>query len=124
MLELLGITLEAVRAQVARIVGPGDAVTTGQIPFTPRAKKVLEWSLREALSLGQNYIGTEHILLALVRENSGVAAQILYDLDGSAQKIASATLRELGAGPEVADDVTRRSFANQPSRPQRRARSR
>src|SRR6266581_418530 len=63
VLESLDITVEEVRAQVARIVGQGDEVTTGQIPFTPRAKKVLELALREALSLGHNYIGTEHILL-------------------------------------------------------------
>ena len=63
VLESLNLTVEEVRAQVARIVGEGDEVTTGQIPFTPRAKKVLELSLREALSLGHNYIGTEHILL-------------------------------------------------------------
>src|ERR687885_605145 len=72
VLESLDITVEEVRAQVARIVGQGDEVTTGQIPFTPRAKKVLELALREALSLGHNYIGTEHILLGLVRENENV----------------------------------------------------
>ena len=83
VLESLDITVEEVRAQVARIVGQGDEVTTGQIPFTPRAKKVLELALREALSLGHNYIGTEHILLGLVRENEGVAARILLDFDGA-----------------------------------------
>ena len=87
MLESLDITVEEVRAQVARIVGQGDEVTTGQIPFTPRAKKVLELALREALSLGHNYIGTEHILLGLVRENEGVAARILLDFDADAEKI-------------------------------------
>src|ERR687889_572717 len=74
VLESLDITVERVRAQVVRIVGSGEEVTSGQIPFTPRAKKVLELALREALSLGHNYIGTEHILLGLVRENEGVAA--------------------------------------------------
>src|ERR687890_567112 len=74
VLESLDITVERVRAQVVRIVGSGEEVTSGQIPFTPRAKKVLELALREALSLGHNYIGTEHILLGLVRENDGVAA--------------------------------------------------
>src|SRR6266508_4208248 len=73
VLESLGVRLEEVRAQVARIVGQGDEVTNGQIPFTPRAKKVLELSLREALSLGHNYIGTEHLLLGVIRENEGVA---------------------------------------------------
>ena len=85
VLESLDITVEEVRAQVARIVGQGDEVTTGQIPFTPRAKKVLELALREALSLGHNYIGTEHILLGLVRENEGVAARILLDFDADAE---------------------------------------
>jgi hypothetical protein len=87
VLESLDITVEEVRAQVARIVGQGDEVTTGQIPFTPRAKKVLELALREALSLGHNYIGTEHILLGLVRENEGVAARILLDFDAGREKL-------------------------------------
>jgi ATP-dependent Clp protease ATP-binding subunit ClpC len=83
VLESLDITVERVRAQVVRIVGSGEEVTSGQIPFTPRAKKVLELALREALSLGHNYIGTEHILLGLVRENEGVAARILLDFDAT-----------------------------------------
>ncbi|HKU58097.1 MAG TPA: ATP-dependent Clp protease ATP-binding subunit [Gaiellaceae bacterium] len=107
VLESLDITVEEVRAQVARIVGQGDEVTTGQIPFTPRAKKVLELALREALSLGHNYIGTEHILLGLVRENEGVAARILLDFDADAEKIRNEIIRMLsgpgrrqgGAGP-------------------------
>ena len=116
VLESLDITVEEVRAQVARIVGQGDEVTTGQIPFTPRAKKVLELALREALSLGHNYIGTEHILLGLVRENEGVAARILLDFDADAEKIRNEIIRMLsGAGrreekplpesPPVAADV-------------------
>ncbi len=76
-LESLGISLEAVREKVRRIVGPGGTAGTGSPPFTPGAKKVLEFSLREALQLGHNYIGTEHILLGLVREGQGVAAQVL-----------------------------------------------
>jgi ATP-dependent Clp protease ATP-binding subunit ClpA len=92
VLESLDITVEEVRAQVARIVGQGDEVTTGQIPFTPRAKKVLELALREALSLGHNYIGTEHILLGLVRENEGVAARILLDFDLDAEKVRDQTI--------------------------------
>jgi ATP-dependent Clp protease ATP-binding subunit ClpA len=95
VLESLDITVEEVRAQVARIVGQGDEVTTGQIPFTPRAKKVLELALREALSLGHNYIGTEHILLGLVRENEGVAARILLDFDADAEKIRNEIIRML-----------------------------
>ena len=98
VLDSLEITVEEVRAQVARIVGQGDEVTTGQIPFTPRAKKVLELALREALSLGHNYIGTEHILLGLVRENEGVAARILLDFDADAEKIRNEIIRML-SGP-------------------------
>ncbi len=98
VLESLDITVEEVRAQVARIVGQGDEVTTGQIPFTPRAKKVLELALREALSLGHKYIGTEHILLGLVRENEGVAARILLDFDADAEKIRNEIIRML-SGP-------------------------
>ena len=86
VLESLDITVERVRAQVVRIVGSGEEVTSGQIPFTPRAKKVLELALREALSLGHNYIGTEHILLGLVRENEGVAARILLDFDADSRE--------------------------------------
>ncbi len=98
VLESLDITVDEVRSQVARIVGQGDEVTTGQIPFTPRAKKVLELALREALSLGHNYIGTEHILLGLVRENEGVAARILLDFDADAEKIRNEIIRML-SGP-------------------------
>jgi ATP-dependent Clp protease ATP-binding subunit ClpC len=78
-LDEFDVTFEEVQAQVARIIGQGDEVTTGQIPFTPRAKKVLELSLREALDNGDNYIGPEHILLGMVREGDGVAARILMD---------------------------------------------
>src|ERR1700716_4071762 len=98
VLESLDITVEEVRAQVVRIVGSGEEVTSGQIPFTPRAKKVLELALREALSLGHNYIGTEHILLGLVRENEGVAARILLDFDADSEKIRNEVIRML-SGP-------------------------
>src|SRR6202000_324630 len=98
VLESLDITVEEVRAQVARSLCQGDEVTTGQIPFTPRAKKVLELALREALSLGHNYIGTEHILLGLVRENEGVAARILLDFDADSEKIRNEVIRML-SGP-------------------------
>src|SRR5437016_5732451 len=77
VLGSLGIAIEDVRVQVARIVGPGKDEVSGQIPFTPRAKKVLELSLRESVGLGHNFIGTEHILLGIVRENEGLAARIL-----------------------------------------------
>ena len=98
VLESFHMTIEEVRAQVARIVGHADEVTTGHIPFTPRASKVLEHALREALSLGHNYIGTEHILLGLVRENEGVAARILLDFDADAEKIRNEIIRML-SGP-------------------------
>jgi ATP-dependent Clp protease ATP-binding subunit ClpC len=98
VLESLDITVERVRSQVVRIVGSGEEVTSGQIPFTPRAKKVLELALREALSLGHNYIGTEHILLGLVRENEGVAARILLDFDADSEKIRNEVIRML-SGP-------------------------
>ena len=96
VIESLGVTLEGVRGQVARIVGEGDEVTSGQIPFTPRAKKVLELALREALSLGHNYIGTEHLLLGLVREDEGVGSRILLDFGADADTIRDAVVRTLG----------------------------
>ena len=98
VLESLDITVERVRAQVVRIVGSGEEVTSGQIPFTPRAKKVLELSLREALALGHNYIGTEHILLGIARENEGVASKILLDFEADGSKIRHEVLRML-SGP-------------------------
>ena len=98
VLESLDITAERVRGQVVRIVGSGEEVTSGQIPFTPRAKKVFELALRESLSLGHNYIGTEHILLALVRENEGVASRILLDFDADAETIREEVRRML-SGP-------------------------
>jgi ATP-dependent Clp protease ATP-binding subunit ClpC len=79
-LESLGISLDAVRQQVEKIIGRGQQAPSGHVPFTPRAKKVLELSLREAKALGHDYIGTEHILLGLIREGSGVAAQVLVKL--------------------------------------------
>jgi hypothetical protein len=98
-LESLGITVERVRAQVVRIVGSSEEVTSGPVPFTPRAKKVLELALREALSLGQNYIGTEHILLGLARENEGVAARILHDFDADSDKIRNRVMGMLADPP-------------------------
>jgi ATP-dependent Clp protease ATP-binding subunit ClpA len=95
-LESLDITIERVRAAVLRTVGSGEEVTSGQIPFTPRAKKVLELALREALSLHHNYIGTEHVLLGLVRENEGVAARILLDFGADADTLRHTVLRMLG----------------------------
>jgi ATP-dependent Clp protease ATP-binding subunit ClpA len=95
VLESFEITVERARDQVLRIVGSGEEAAAGQIPFTPRAKKVLELALREALSLGHNYIGTEHILLGLVRENEGVAARILLDFDADAETIRNEVIRML-----------------------------
>jgi ATP-dependent Clp protease ATP-binding subunit ClpC len=118
VLEGLDITLEEVRNQVSRVVGQGDEpLVTGQIPFTPRAKKVLELSLREAMALGHNYIGTEHVLLGVVRENEGVAARILLDFDADAEKIRNEVFRMLGGrgtrqppgprGPVLDTELTR-----------------
>ncbi len=94
-LESLGISLEAVRAQVEEIIGQGQSAPTGHIPFTPRAKKVLELSLREALQLGHNYIGTEHILLGLLREGEGVAALALTRLGADHGQVRDQVLRLL-----------------------------
>jgi ATP-dependent Clp protease ATP-binding subunit ClpC len=99
VLGSLGITVEEVRAQVARLVGHGDEVTAGQIPFTPRAKQALELGLREAQAMGHNYIGTEHVLLGLVRENSGVAERILLEFGADADKIRGEIIRALSGGP-------------------------
>jgi ATP-dependent Clp protease ATP-binding subunit ClpA len=104
-LEALDVSLEEVRAMVARLIGEGDEWVTGQIPFTPRAKKVLELSLREALSLGHNYIGTEHILLGLVREGEGVAMRILVDYDVDAEKIRDWVVRRLARAPAPPDPI-------------------
>src|ERR1043165_3617503 len=94
-LESLGITLEAVREKVEETIGPAGASTTGSPPFTPRAKKVLELSLREALQLGHNYIGTEHILLGLIREGEGVAAQVLVKLGADLNRVRQQVIQLL-----------------------------
>src|SRR5207245_2484331 len=94
-LESLNISLEAVRQQVEEIIGQGQAAPTGHIPFTPRAKKVLELSLREALQLGHNYIGTEHILLGLIREGEGVAAQVLQKLGADLNRVRQQVIQLL-----------------------------
>jgi len=96
VLEDLGVTLEKVRAQVARVIGPGDEVTTGQIPFTPRAKKALELALHEIQALGSGDIGTEHVLLGVAREKEGVAARILLDPDVDDEKIRRRVVGMLG----------------------------
>src|SRR3979411_3123653 len=94
-LESLGISLEGVRSQVEEIIGPGPQEPSGQIPFPPRATKVLELSLREALQLGHNYIGTEHILLGLIREGEGVAAQVLVKLGADPSRIRQQVIQLL-----------------------------
>ncbi len=103
-LEQLGISLEAVRTQVEEIIGQGGSSPSGHIPFTPRAKKVLELSLREALQLGHNYIGTEHILLGLIREGEGVAAQVLVKLGADLSRVRQQVIQLLSgyAGKEGA----------------------
>ena len=94
-LESLGISLEAVRSQVEEIIGQGQQAPSGHIPFTPRAKKLLELSLREALQLGHNYIGTEHILLGLIREGEGVAAQVLVKLGADLSRVRQQVIQLL-----------------------------
>jgi len=94
-LESLGINLEDVRSQVEDMVGKGSSMPAGHIPFTPRAKKVLELSLREALQLGHNYIGTEHILLGLIREGEGVAAQVLANLGADLERVRNSVIQLL-----------------------------
>src|SRR6478736_2325912 len=106
-LESLGIALEGVRQQVEEIIGQGQQAPSGHIPFTPRAKKVLELSLREALQLGHNYIGTEHILLGLIREGEGVAAQVLQKLGADLNRVRQTVIQLLsgytgGKGEQVA----------------------
>ncbi|MDQ3361434.1 MAG: NDP-hexose 4-ketoreductase, partial [Actinomycetota bacterium] len=97
-LSSLNVTLDEVREQVESIVGYGEEGTGAQAPFTPRSKKVLELALREALQLGHNYIGTEHILLGLVRESEGVAARVLSNLDVDPDKVRREVVRRLGGG--------------------------
>jgi len=94
-LDSLGISLDAVRQQVEEIIGRGQQAPSGHIPFTPRAKKVLELSLRESLQLGHDYIGTEHILLGLVREGGGVAAQILVKLGADLNQVRQQVIQLL-----------------------------
>jgi ATP-dependent Clp protease ATP-binding subunit ClpC len=94
-LKTLGVSLEATRLRVEEIIGEGREMPPGHIPFTPRAKKVLELSLREALQLGHNYIGTEHILLGLIREDEGVAAQVLKELGADLDRVRQTIIQLL-----------------------------
>jgi hypothetical protein len=97
-LASLGISLESLRARVLDIIGEGPQAPSGHIPFTPRAKQVLELSLREALQLGHNYIGTEHILLGLVREGEGVGAQVLVSLGADLESVRQSVIGVLSGG--------------------------
>src|SRR5688572_18097757 len=101
-LESLGISLDGVRQQVEEIIGQGQQAPSGHIPFTPRAKKVLELSLREALQLGHNHIGTEHILLGLIREGEGVAAQVLVKLGADLNRVRQQVIQLLSGSPTTA----------------------
>jgi ATP-dependent Clp protease ATP-binding subunit ClpC len=114
VLDSLDVTLVEVRTRVARIVGRGDAVASGQIPFTPRAKQVLELALREALALGHTDIGTEHLLLGLVRENQGVAARILVDFQLTARDVAASVSERLAAAGGAPEYVS--GFSAAPAR--------
>jgi ATP-dependent Clp protease ATP-binding subunit ClpC len=110
-LESLDIDLTSVRDEVVKIIGQGQQSPSGHIPFTPRAKKVLELSLREALQLGHNYIGTEHILLGLIREGEGVAAQVLQQLGAELQKVRQ-TVIQLLSGPGGSEEQQPKAAAS------------
>ena len=100
-LESLGINLARVRSKVEEIIGVGDAVPLGQIPFTPRAKRVLELAIDEGHNLGHNYVGTEHILLGLIREGEGVAAQVLKNLGADLEKVRKEVVNLLGGNNNI-----------------------
>ena len=102
-LESLNVTLTAAREQVEEIIGPGQQTPRGHIPFTPRAKKILELALREALTMGSEVINTEHLLLGLIDEGDGVGAQILQRLGATAQAVREAVARLISADPEAAE---------------------
>ena len=111
-LESLGISLDTVRQQVEEIIGQGQQAPSGHIPFTPRAKKVLELSLRESLQLGHNYIGTEHVLLGLIREGDGVAAQVLVRLGADRNRVRQQVIQLLH-GHQGKEPVSARSAERQ-----------
>ena len=102
-LQSLNVTLTAAREQVEEIIGPGQQHPSGHIPFTPRAKKILELSLREALTMGSEVIDTEHLLLGLIDEGDGVGAQILQRLGATAQAVREAVARLITTEPEAAE---------------------
>jgi ATP-dependent Clp protease ATP-binding subunit ClpC len=122
VLAALDVELEDVRARVGEPVGPDEVTTAGQIPFTPRAKKALELSLREALALGHSFIGTEHVLLGLVREEEGAAARILPDPGADTDKMRAEIVRTLGGRAGSAWQMAvREGGGRQPRRLRRRA---
>ena len=102
VLKSMGVNLKDARVEVEKIIGRGSGFVAVEIPFTPRAKRVLELSLEEARQLGHNYIGTEHLLLGLIREGEGVAARVLENLDVDLSKVRSQIIRSLGENTEVA----------------------
>lgn len=108
VLDQLGVKIDDVREFVARLIGTGDEIAVGQVPFTPRTKRVLEGALREALVLGHNYIGTEHLLLGLVRENEGVANRILFERGITPERVRATVMRTLAGsdreGVALTDD--------------------
>ena len=101
VLDALDVTLDDARAEVLRIVGRGEPVSTGQIPFTPGGKKTLELSLREAVAMGHDHIGTEHVLLGLARADEGVAAQILRERDVDPERLRAEVVRWLSGAPPL-----------------------
>jgi ATP-dependent Clp protease ATP-binding subunit ClpC len=104
-LKTMSISLDSARQRVEEIIGQGPAVPVGHIPFTPRAKKVLEDALREALQLGHNYIGTEHILLGLLREGEGVGAQVLQELGASLEQVRTTVIQLLAGYTASAEEA-------------------
>jgi len=116
-LTSLGVNLDAVRQQVEEIIGRGQQTPSGHIPFTPRAKKVLELSLRESQQLGQDYIGTEHILLGLIREGDGVAAQVLVKLGADLNRVRQQVIQLLD-GHQAEEPVPAGSAARELSLPE------
>jgi ATP-dependent Clp protease ATP-binding subunit ClpC len=126
VLTVMEIRLEDVRREVEEIIGHGRSAPAAQIPFTPRAKKVMELSLREALQLGHNYIGTEHILLGLVREGEGVGAEVLRKrgatLDGVRAQVVSLLSGEVGGSREAASTPPEPARHDEPCCPRCRAR--
>jgi ATP-dependent Clp protease ATP-binding subunit ClpC len=106
VLKSMNVNLKDARIEVEKIIGRGSGFVAVEIPFTPRAKRVLELSLEEARQLGHNYIGTEHLLLGLIREGEGVAARVLEKLEVDLSKVRSQIIRSLGESPDVASNTS------------------